>query len=147
MRLLGVRFLIRNLRRLFPARTASALDLTEDRSEWDRASRAAPHRRLNTPLKIEIEGVQYLHTEWGLPISITVSLNPPEFADRVGRESDLCPVCGLTTDGLARLPASLYPTFANGHGIGFGVWVHPSCFETCPDAGRRHLFLGDRAGF
>ena len=105
----------------------------EDRSEWDRAWRAAEHRRLNTPLKIEI--LQDLIGGWGLPVSITVSLDPHEFAELVWRDSELCPVCGGTTLGLTRLAASLNLTFANGRCLGIGVWVHPPCFENCPDAG------------
>ena len=68
--------------------------LDDDRTEWDRAWRAMPHRRLAAPLKID--GNLKSHGQFGNLVSATISPVPPEFrhiADSL-RESGVCPVCG-----------------------------------------------------
>jgi hypothetical protein len=105
----------------------------KDRAEWDRAWSAMPHRRLLNPPTIDVAGD--LGSGCGKVVSVTISEDPPQFSDKPWRESETCPVCGASTAGMRRLPATLHPTFANGFNYGAGVWVHPSCFERCPDAG------------
>jgi len=74
--------------------------------------------------------------------SATIADNPPEFAARVWRASEICPVCGETTTGCVRVAASLDVTFeklvslARGFSYLIGVWVHQLCFERCADTGR-----------
>src|SRR5262245_45030980 len=97
----------------------------DDRRDWDRAWAAMPHRCLASSPKIDL-------SEYGEVASATISLNPPQFSQKVVRVSESCPVCGVTTAGTARLCASLHPVFDNGlGGLGLGVWVHERCFEEC----------------
>jgi BASS family bile acid:Na+ symporter len=104
----------------------------KDRAEWDQAWGSMPHRRLLTPPKIDVVGC---FSGSGEVVSVTISGDPLEFSNMAWRPSETCPVCGASTVGTERLPASLHPTFANGLSYGLGVWVHPSCFECCPGAG------------
>jgi hypothetical protein len=67
--------------------------------------------------------------------SVTIADDPPEFSARVWRDSEICPVCGESTAGCVRIGATLGLTFENGLRLGWGVWVHPSCFERCADTG------------
>jgi hypothetical protein len=105
----------------------------KDRAEWDRVWAWMPHRRLLTPPKVNVGGS--LSSGCGELVSVTISEDPPQFSSKAWRPSETCPVCGATTAGTERLPASLHPTFANGFSYGLGVWVHRSCFECCPDTG------------
>lgn len=107
-------------------------DLFGDRVEWDRAWSSRPHRRLDTPLRIDVtSGLQL-----GRVVSVTISEDPPEFSDRVLRPFDECPVCGQTTVGKSRRASSVHPVFENGiSNISIGAWVHIDCFESCPDTG------------
>ena len=105
----------------------------DDRTEWDRAWRAMPHRRLSSPPKIAI--LDSTFSALGDPVSFTISEDPPEYQDRAWRASDRCPICGENTSDGERLPASLYPSWASGLSVGIGVWVHQTCFAACPEAG------------
>jgi hypothetical protein len=105
----------------------------KDRAEWDQAWASMPHRRLLTPPKIDVAGS--FGSGFGELVSVTISEDPPEYNNKPWRPSEICPVCGATTVGTTRLPSSLHPTFANGFSYSLGVWVHRSCFESCPDAG------------
>ena len=128
-------------RRLLPVRrrrqvVTDANDVSldgKDRDEWDRRWKAMPHRRLGSPPKIVL--IDDLLRRFGDPDSFTVSEDPPRFCSRVGRNSECCPICGEPTSNTERLPASLHPRWANGLSVGFGVWVHRACFESCPDTG------------
>jgi len=102
----------------------------EGREGWDRAWRGGPQRGLPGPPEVGVDGD--LLRRFGEPTSVTVSEDPPEFADRVWRASERCPVCGRTTAGSARVAASLNLTGARGRCVGVGVWVHRACFEACP---------------
>jgi hypothetical protein len=106
---------------------------SEDREEWDRQWRAMPHRRMSSLPKAGV-GSDVLGG-FDEPVSYTISQDPPEFCDRIGRESEHCPICGERTAGEDRVPASLHPRWASGLSIGFGVWVHRGCFMNCPDTG------------
>src|SRR5262245_43344089 len=92
-----------------------------------------PLRRLLVPPKIDV--VDQWASGCGEVVSMTISEDPPQFSHKAWRPSEDCPVCGTTTIGAWRLPATLHPKFANGFGLGFGVWVHPHCLECCPDTG------------
>jgi hypothetical protein len=105
----------------------------DDRGQWDRAWRAMPHRRLKFPLGVGVG--RELLAQFGTPVSFTIAQAPAQFADRCWRESEACPVCGGPTTAAERIPASLYPRWASGIGVGIGVWVHRTCFEGCPEAG------------
>jgi hypothetical protein len=105
----------------------------EGREEWDRDWRVMPHRRLSSPPKTGLSSNAL--GRFGNPISFTISQDPPQFCDRVWRESECCPICGERTSGEARLAASLHPGWASGLTVGIGVWVHRTCFESCPDTG------------
>jgi hypothetical protein len=105
----------------------------KDRAEWDQAWSSMPHRRLLTPPKMEV--ASRLGLDWGAVVSVPIAEDPPQFSNQGRRRSEDCPVCGATTVGAQRLPARLLPTFANGPGFFFSVWVHRSCFEGCSDAG------------
>jgi hypothetical protein len=105
----------------------------EDREELYRVWRAMPHRRLTSPPRVAID--RQLLDHFGDPVAVTIVQDPAKYSHMARRESETCPVCGETTAGAARLPASLYPSFAGGFSFGLGVWVHRSCFENCPDAG------------
>jgi hypothetical protein len=109
------------------------IDVNEDRTAWDQAWRAMPHRRLESPPRIEFN--RGFLDQFGDLVSVTISLDPPEYSERAWRESESCPVCGDTTAGAERLPATLYPNFASGRSYGLGVWVHRACFENCRDTG------------
>lgn len=105
----------------------------KDRAEWDQAWASMPHRRLLAPPKIDVAGS--LGSGCGELVSTTISEDPPQFSSKAWRPSENCPVCGVSTVGMQRLPASLHPTFAGGLSYGLGVWVHRSCFDGCPEAG------------
>ncbi|MFO0959303.1 MAG: hypothetical protein U0800_18035 [Isosphaeraceae bacterium] len=86
------------------------IDRSEDRTEWERTWAAMPHRRVA-----------------GRPD--TISLDPPQYADRAYRESPRCPICGADAY-VGGLPATLHATLPGGVPVGLGVWVHPDCFES-----------------
>jgi hypothetical protein len=84
------------------------------------------------PPKVDVVGS--FGSGFGEVVSVTISQDPPEYSDKPWRKSEVCPVCGEMAAGPAQLPASLYPRFASGFSYGLGVWIHQSCFESCPDA-------------
>lgn len=112
-----------------------------DRDDWNRRWSSMPHRRLPSVPKAALKIIAPLLARFRAcraPDSATISEVPPEFAARNDCFSDLCPVCGKTTLGKPRLSASVKFRLADStkqllpH---FGVWIHPSCFARCPDAG------------
>jgi hypothetical protein len=104
----------------------------KDRTDWDQAWASMPHRRLRTPPAPDALGSVY--SGFGEIVGATISEDPPAFSQVAFRPSETCPVCGTTTAGTERMPATLHPTFASGFSGGFGVWTHRSCFDTCPHA-------------
>jgi hypothetical protein len=107
-------------------------DASEDRAEWDCAWSSQSHRRLDTPLKIDLTSDLRL----GKIVSATISEDPPEFSDQGFRQCDECPICGQTTVGMLRRAASVHPEFETGiSNLSLGVWVHNECFEQCPETG------------
>jgi hypothetical protein len=116
-----------------PTENASAGD---DRTVWDRAWSSMPHRRIAAPEAIDLRPLLGDSlAEAGVPVSITIALDPPRFAPQGWRPSEFCPLCGALTNRVQRLPASIHLRFASGLSVGIGVWVHRACFERCPEAG------------
>jgi hypothetical protein len=111
---------------------SDATDYLRHREHWDRAWSSMPHRRLRSPPKISLGGGSL--SELGDPVSATIAQDPPQFCDRAWRESEVFPICGEKTYCAERLAAGLYPRWACGLSLGFGVWVHHTCFERCPDS-------------
>jgi hypothetical protein len=109
----------------------------DDRTAWDRAWRAAPHRRLPKPPAIDVS--EGLAGRFGEVVAVTVSLVPPEhrllFDQRAAPQSEACAVCGEGTSEPTRLSSMLNVTFESGFHYGLGAWVHRLCFEGCPEAG------------
>src|SRR5260370_38406879 len=103
-----------------------------DRTEWDciGGTRTKHHLAWGCKLDLGRYGL-------GKEILATISEDPPQFADQIWRESDICPVCGESTKGQARVPALLDVTFEGNLKIGIGVWAHSSCYATCPDTGEK----------
>ncbi len=104
---------------------------------WERAWRAMPHHRPLSPPSIDVgEG---LNGHFGAVVGVTISLVPPEYSqlshNRLGPESETCAVCGHDTSAPTRIPAMLNTAFERGFRYGMGVWVHRSCFESCPEDG------------
>jgi hypothetical protein len=110
----------------------------EERIAWDRAWRAMPHHRLLRPPSIDVS--EGLAGHFGDVVAVTISLVPPEycqlFDQRVAPQSEACAVCGEETSKPTLLSASLNVTFEIGFHYGLGAWVHRSCFESCPEAGK-----------
>ncbi len=103
----------------------------DERWAWDRAWASMPHRRLLAIPKVA--DAEAFALEFRAMVSATISLVPAEYSDKPWRPTDTCPVCGATTLGMDRLAATLHPKFASGLSYGLGVWVHPLCFEKCPE--------------
>lgn len=103
---------------------------SDDRMDWDRAWRAEPHRQIIDPVLPKRIITEF--ARWGPLKFVTVCLDPLQYSDRVYRQTEICPICGSSTIGSARIPASLNLEYVNGHGIFIGVWVHDSCFDRCP---------------
>ena len=102
-----------------------------DREEWDRLWRARTQRLLPVERRSNLG-----HDFHALQLTaLTITDDPPEFADRVWRASEICPVCGETTVGGVRVASTVHLTFENGLAIGMGSWAHRACFESCPDTG------------
>src|SRR6516162_108298 len=99
----------------------------KDRAEWDRLWSARTQRLLTGKCKLDVSR----HFPSEKVKSVTIADDPTEFAARVHRVSEICPVCGETTAGQVRLGASLEVTIDRGLSLGMGVWVHPACFERC----------------
>jgi hypothetical protein len=115
-----------------------------DREEWDRLWGAKTLRLLPGECRLDLRdlsGFESLKVK-----AVALSDDPPEFAPRIWRKSELCPVCGESTAGCRRvastltveyeLPAALPFKCEPSFSLGLGVWAHESCFERCQDTGR-----------
>jgi hypothetical protein len=105
----------------------------KDREEWDRLWSARTQRLLPGECKLNLSDAA-----GGLRrklVSVTITDEPPEFAARLWRGSEVCPVCGESTAGCNRVAANLDVIFEGGVTFGVGVWAHQVCFEKCPDTG------------
>jgi hypothetical protein len=108
----------------------------DDRAEWDAAWRSMPHH--TAPFWNE-DALKGIVGERALPIiALTVSQDPPQFAERMFRATTICPICGAETDEVARVPVSLHPVFDFGpprgkrSPVAHGAWVHSRCLGECP---------------
>jgi hypothetical protein len=99
-----------------------------DRTDWDNAFSGMPHRGINLASDFDIG----LSLGFGEIVSTTISEDPKQYADRIWKRSDSCPVCGKMTNESNRVSASLHPKFLTGLTIGVGVWIHISCLDACP---------------
>jgi hypothetical protein len=106
----------------------------DDREQWDHAWSIQRHYYIKTPLKTNVaEALSGGNLSFGRVLSATISEDPSAYSDRVLRDSDNCPLCGQSTNGMNRVAASLHPEFESGvRNISIGVWVHKECIETCP---------------
>jgi L-lactate dehydrogenase complex protein LldF len=101
-------------------------ELDPDREQWVALFQGIKLRLLPGPPAIPLSMT-------GLPLKrVGIAEDPPEMAKQHFRGSDTCPVCGKSTSEGSRIAASLQPEFVNGMDYLEGVWVHPSCLESCP---------------
>lgn len=107
-------------------------DWSDDREEWDRIWGTVTQHRLPPGIQLDLGDDQ----AFGRVGSVAISEDPPQFSDRVWRETAVCPVCGCSTVGMQRVAATVHLAFDSGFQLGKGVWVHRSCFESCPDTGQ-----------
>jgi hypothetical protein len=112
----------------------------KDRPEWDRLWGATTLRLLPGPCRLDLQ------TDFA-PLRVKayfLSPDPVEFAGRMDRQSDCCPVCGESTAGGSQVAVTLYVEFDKPAGwpsqsdftLGFSAWAHPACFERCQGTGR-----------
>ncbi len=104
-----------------------------DREAWDAIWRGRTDRSLPDGCRLDLI---LSDSPFGKPVMVTIAADPIEFAARVWRESDLCPICGQSTLNHAPIGASLDVQYDSGVGCFTGVWVHSSCLERCPIIGR-----------
>jgi len=108
------------------------------RKEWDLAWRSRTQRQLPAAPQTYFRDIDLFQgPALGPPVAFTISDDPPEFAGRIFRQSEICPVCGHSTAGQPRVAASMHLTFEIGFSPTLGVWAHTTCFEQCPDTGQR----------
>lgn len=100
--------------------------------EWEAAWHARVDRRLPGDCKIALSD---LSSRPGRVESMTISVAPPAFADRVWCPSGVCPVCGQSTADSPRTKAMLDVQWADGFGCFVGAWVHDGCLDACPVIG------------
>jgi hypothetical protein len=103
-----------------------------DREEWDRLFRARTQRLLPDLCLLDLTRMEATH---GRIVFVTLAEDPPEFAHRIPRQSAVCPVCGLSTDGQPRRGVTLDVTFERGFNCGIGAWAHRSCYDACTETG------------
>src|SRR5437764_122499 len=89
-----------------------------DREMWDTAWRARKDCGLPDGCKLELSSSK---PSFGAPMMVTVAADPPEFADRVWRQSDVCPICGESTLNRVRIGAMLDVQYEGGFGCLIGV--------------------------
>ena len=102
-----------------------------DRSDWDRAWGAQTVRLLPDGCKLDVSH----HFPGQKLCEVTIAIDPPQYADRPWRESEICPVCGQATLTTERIAASLDVKYEQGLRVGMGVWAHKECIEICKDTG------------
>jgi hypothetical protein len=101
----------------------------KDRPEWDRLWSARTRRLLPGPCHLDLGNARSSQ-----PLAaVSIADDPSEFAGRIYRCSEVCPVCGDLTAGRLRVAATLDVTFESGVSFGVGVWAHRACFEACHD--------------
>ncbi len=115
---------------LLPAIQKKAESMDGDREDWDRAWTLAPHRRLLDISKFDFAGP--FRMDLGDVVSVSVTIAPFEYADKLCIEDDICPICGATTVASDRTRVSVNPVFTKIPNLAFGSWAHSSCLENCP---------------
>lgn len=103
----------------------------EDRTEWDRAWRERPLRRLVNPVQIDVAPTG--DPAWGEVARVEIAADPPQFANTGWRNSEICPVCGKATPTDNRIAATIYPYFESGFSYGLPCWVHGDCLAACEE--------------
>jgi hypothetical protein len=101
----------------------------DDRTEWDAAWGAMPHRRM---LRWRPGLEDQLGLGFGEIVTVSISPTPEQYIGTMYVSTTACPICGLTTDDTERLAVSLHPVFTRSSGFGLSGWAHKECFESCP---------------
>ena len=123
-----------------------------DDAAWDAAWRAVLERRLPDGCKLDLRGHLFgstkitirsvlSHLRWWkvrkklyASMEITIAADPPQYAWRAFRGSEICPVCGSATSSEGpRVGVSLTCTHEQVPKLrlGLGAWAHPQCLERC----------------
>ncbi len=85
-------------------------------------------RELPGPIKSK------LTLPFGKPAHIRIAQDPLEFEELLAPERDACcPVCGTTTEGGMRVPASLEIKLVEGNSYLQSIWVHEACLKGCTE--------------
>jgi hypothetical protein len=105
--------------------------MDDDRTEWDKAWRERPLRRLVNPVPVDVAPTP--DPAWGKVLRVDVAADPPQFTDRCWRKSEVCPVCGEVATSENRIAASIYPYFEIGFSYGLYCWVHEACLLSCEE--------------
>jgi hypothetical protein len=103
----------------------------EDRTEWDRVWRARPLRQLVNPVQTDVAPTA--DPAWGAVVRVAIAADPPQFADTVRRDSEICPACGKVASTDNRIAATIYPYFEGGFSYGLPCWVHEACLAACEE--------------
>ena len=108
---------------------SSELSIDDDRTEWDNAWRNLPLRRLVNPIQVDVAPTA--DADLGEPTHVDIVADPPQYAERMWRTDDVCPICGRgTSDDGSRVAVTIYPYFLNGFSYGRGAWAHQLCFDS-----------------
>jgi hypothetical protein len=100
-----------------------------DRADWDTAWRNRPLRRVGNPIQVDVAPTP--DEDWGDVTHVDIVSDPPQYANRGWRETDICPLCGHTTRDISRIAVTYYPYFSSGFSYGRAAWAHQSCFDAC----------------
>lgn len=92
-----------------------------------------PVRDVPNPEQVDISSIFRLDA--GRVQSMTVSLVPTEYVERLYFSSDVCPLCEQRTESDPnRIPASINPKFEKNIGVTASVWLHHQCYEVLPSS-------------
>jgi len=103
-----------------------------DGTEWDKAWKSMPNRRLPKP--DFIDWTSLTGYEVGKVIDVTFGEVPFKFQGLVHISTAMCAVCGrLTDDKSDRTVICLSPRFTEFPPVGFGACAHKACVDGCPE--------------
>ena len=108
-----------------------SLNEDEDRTEWDRVWRERPLRQLVMPAQIDVAPAA--DPAWGCVVRVEIAADPPQYADTIWRDSEVCPVCGGAASSDRRIAATIYPHFESGFSYGLPCRVHEACLAACKE--------------
>ena len=75
-----------------------------------------------------------LKRSFGSPLRVCVARDPIEIDELLApKRHPAYAICGKSTQGIERLPASIEPQFWNNMSYIESVWVHLRCYEECTD--------------